>query len=381
MNSDKKGKLLRKVKIQLFVFLVLFMLAEIILRLYGMKAGTLIDDFGIEDKPQYMQRFVSDEMGINHIYPNAETLMLGTEINKQGFRGKFEYTRSSIDSIRKYTGRKIVMMIGDSFVEGCCADAMKNSFPDLVANGPKYEVLNFGVSGTDPLQYELIVRKYLKELMPDIVIVVFYSGNDFLTYDRRPSPGTPLTFPFKKNKWIYAIASNHLSKKMYYAFKTPSEAYDFYMEHYTLRGKNRNWFQKSMSYSVLLSKIYLFIEHKIKLKEWEKMNPGYHIDVDQITYKHVKNIQLVCDSLSVNYLFTVIPMPTEGKEGQSLLSKYKNYFKEFPYYIPINLTEKDYDGQSAANHFNNNGHKKYADFLKELLDQKSEKQTKNNFSK
>ncbi|MCC6371088.1 MAG: SGNH/GDSL hydrolase family protein [Bacteroidia bacterium] len=361
---------MKKFKVQFIIFLVLFLLAEIVLRVMGMKSGTLIDDFGIEDHPQYMKRFVSDEMGINHIYPNAETLMLGTVINEQGFRGKFDYTKASVDSIRKYTGRKIVMIVGDSYVEGCCADTMKNSFPDLLANGPRYEVLNFGVSGTDPIQYDLIVKKYAKELRPDIVLVVVYFGNDFLTYDRKPTPGTPLTFPFKKNKWIYAIATNHLSKEVNYAFKTSDEAYDFYMQHYTLRGKDRNWFQKTISHSVIISKLYLFAEHKIKKYEWDKIAPTTLVDVNEITHKRFKSIQKECDSLSIPCVFAGIPMPTEGTEGSALKTKYKNFFQEVPYNVPTNFSEKDYDGTDMANHFNNNGHKKYAEFLLNLLDKK-----------
>ena len=367
-SSEKEaGSWKRKLKIQFLIFISLFLVAEIVLRMFGMKAGTLIDDFGIQDNPQYLQRFVSDEMGINHLYPKAQTLMVGTVINEQGFRGSFNYTKFAVDSIRKNTGKKVVMLIGDSYVEGCCADLMKNSFPDLLAGGPDYEVLNFGISGTDPVQYELIVRKYLKALRPDVVMVTFYAGNDFLTYERKPNPGSPLTFPFKENKWIYAVATNHLSKKLNYSFKTADEAYEFYMEHYTLRGKNRNLFQKALSYSVIVSKLYIFIEHKIKLHEWNKMNPGLKIDVDKITYDHVKNMQACCDSVSIPCLFTLIPAPTEAIEGKALNTKYKNFFKEVTYYSPENLTLADYDGADLANHFNNKGHKKYAAFLTKLL--------------
>jgi hypothetical protein len=360
-----------KLKIQVLVFIGLFILLEIILRLFGMRAGTLIDKFVIEENPQYMPRLYSDEMGINHIYANTETLIEGTVINKQGFRGKFEYIRSTVDSIRKYTGRKIVMIIGDSYVEGCCADTVKNSFPDLVANGPHYEVLNFGVAGTDPLQYSLITRKYVKELMPDMVVVAFYFGNDFQAFGRKPSPGSPITFPFKKNLWIYSNPSNYLTKKLNYGFKRPDEAYNFYIEHYTLRGKNRNWFQKIVSYSVIISKIYLGTEHEIKKREWSKMNLEFSDDNDQMTHNIVKSIKTCCDSLSMPFLFIGIPAPTEAKETSTLMTKYKKYFREIPYYVPTNLTKNDYDGTSAGNHFNNIGHKKYADFLLKLLNEKN----------
>jgi len=38
---------MKKFKVQFIIFLVLFLLAEIVLRITGMKSGTLIDDFGI----------------------------------------------------------------------------------------------------------------------------------------------------------------------------------------------------------------------------------------------------------------------------------------------------------------------------------------------
>lgn len=363
--ADKKRW--RNLRIQMIIFLALFIVAELLLRLFGFKAGTLIDDFAMEEHPQYMQRFVSDEKGINHIFPNAETLMLGTVINHQGFRGGFDYTPAIVDSIRKYTKRKIIMLVGDSYAEGCCADTVTNSFPDILSRGPDYEVLNFGVSGTDPLQYKLVVEKYASLLKPDVVVTAVYFGNDFITFDREPCSEAPLTFPFRKNKWIYGVAPDHLSKTEHYNFKSPEEAYGFYMKHYTMRGNDRNWLERTFSYSVIISKLWLLAEHKIKQRQWEQMNVGRIWDVYKPTYTNLNAIRKCCDSLKIRSVFVGIPAPGESEEGSALNKKYEKYFKDIDCITPLNLTRQDYDGGGVANHFNNSGHRKFAAFLDDLL--------------
>lgn len=361
------AKLKSKLKIQFFVFVLLFIAVEILLRCFGMRAGGLIDDFIMEDSPIYQPRFESDEMGVNHILPKKEMLILGSVINKQGFRGKIDYTPVVIDSIRKSSQKEIVMIIGDSYVEGCCPDSVGNSFPDIINENSRYQVLNFGVAGTDPVQYELVAKKYVRELMPDKVVVVFYFGNDILYFKREPSPGTPLTYPFKKNKWIFAVAPNHLSGKMNYNFKNPEEAYQFYVDHYTLEGTKRNVFEKLLSYSVVFSKIYLLAEHQLAKRAWQKKNVGLKIDENEIAYSNLRNIRSICDSLRIPAVFVGIPAPSEAEEGSDLKNKYQKIFKDIPWFVPENLNESDYDGLSKANHFNNKGHAKYAIFLEQII--------------
>jgi len=363
-----KARTLKLLKVQGLVFLGLFVLAELILRLAGLRAGTLIDDFAAVDKPVYMERFISDETGINHMKDLGKLLMKGSVVNAQGFRGNYNYTPQILDSIRKYTRRKIIMVIGDSFVEGCCADSVTNSFPDLLARGKEYEVLNFGVAGTDPLQYALIAEKYAASLKPDLVLVCVYFGNDILTYERKPTPGIPLTYPFIQNKWIYAVAPNHLSKKVNYVFQTPQEAYDFYLEHYTLKGPNRNFFERLLSYSVIFSKIYLVLEHRKANSDWQKSCPPMNIDNHIFSYTNFKRTKNACDAAGIPCLFVGIPAPAEATTGAGLKETYKGYFKEIGFEVPVNLTLRDYDGADAGNHFNNEGHVKYALFLKQQLD-------------
>lgn len=226
MTKEKKKGFWFKFGIQVVILLVLFIIAEMALRVAGMQAGCLIDDFKIEENPVYQPRFVSDEVGINHIHSEPGLLMKGSVINEEGFRSRIAYTPQSVDSVKK-TGKKVVMLIGDSFVEGCCADDVRNSFGDIINRDKQYEVLNFGVAGTDLVQYKLVAQKYAATLKPDRVVICFYMGNDIMYCDRLPTPGVPLTYPFKANKWIYSVPMDHLSRERNHVFKSADEAYTF----------------------------------------------------------------------------------------------------------------------------------------------------------
>ncbi len=359
-----------KIRFQLIVFVVLFILVELILRLFGMHAGTLIDDFKVQENPVYEPRFTADEKGINYIMPTSKALMLGTKINGQGFRDNIDYTSEIVDSIRNKEGKRIVMVVGDSYVEGCCPDTVTNAFTDILGRNSKFKTLNLGVSGTDPLQYQLVVQKYAPILKPDIIVVVFYFGNDILTFERKATPYSPLTFPFKDNKWIFGVAPNHLSQKLNYSFKTAEEAYQFYIDKYTLCGANRNVFEKAMSYSVIFSKLYLLYEHRRARKLWESKGIKYNYDGFDIAHSRLSAIKKSTDSLNIETLFVGIPSPEEAANKEDLTEKYKTLFKEIKWFAPVNLTKEDYDGMNISNHFNNNGHKKYADFVAKLLSEK-----------
>lgn len=358
----------RKLGIQFLIFIGLFILAELLLRLFGMKSGTLIDDFKIQENPVYEPRFKADELGINYIDENATTLMLGTKINKQGFRDYINYTPEIIDSIKNIAKKEVVMIIGDSYVEGCCPDTVINSFPDIINRNNNLKVLNMGISGTDPLQYQLIAQKYLPLLKPNKVVVVFYFGNDILTFERQATPYSPLTFPFKNNKWLFGVAPNHLSQKLNYSFKSADEAYQFYIDKYTLTGNNRNFIERTFSYSVIFSKIYLYVEHRNARKLWESKGIVYNWDGFDIAHKRLVAIQKMADSLNVSALFVGIPSPEEAANNENLREKYKTLFKEIKWDVPKNLNKEDYDGMNISNHFNNNGHIKYAEFLENVIE-------------
>ena len=106
-------------------------------------------------------------------------------INQDGFK--------SI-AFQKYpNAKKSILLLGDSFTWGHSTSSKTNSFADaLLAQG--YAVYNTGISGTDPVQYEVVAKKFIPILQPDVVIVNFYLGNDVQYYKRSAKPFQPTFF-------------------------------------------------------------------------------------------------------------------------------------------------------------------------------------------
>jgi len=364
-----KASTKRNVSIQLLVFVGLFSIAEIILRLFGMKAGVLIEDFIVEDHPVYEARFQCDSLGMNTLISDAPNLIRGTYINRQGFRSSFDFTPATVDSLRSRAHKKVLMMIGDSYTEGCCPDSLTHSFPDMLNRDKRYAVLNFGVAGTDLLQYALVAEKYAAALKPDLAVIIVYLGNDMPYNPRKVSPGVPICFPFRHNKWINYIAPDHLAGQMDSVLPTPEAAYTFFLDHYTLKGNNRNWFEKSISHSVILSKLYLFTEHFIAQYKWNHSVHGPMYEPVKNTRNILKRIENACTAAGVPCLFACIPAPVESDEGEGLKKKYGEMLQGVNWLMPYHFTLKDYDGRESFNHFTTEGHAKYADFLKKALDE------------
>lgn len=92
-------------------------------------------------------------------------------INSQGLRGP------EID-VRKPAGVRRIAVLGDSFTWGIGATEAE-VFPTLIEQAiPGSQVLNFGVAGYGPIQYDLQTRRVL-EFSPDVVVIAFCLGNDF----------------------------------------------------------------------------------------------------------------------------------------------------------------------------------------------------------
>src|SRR5262249_13777949 len=71
-----------------------------------------------------------------------------------------------------------------------------------------YEVYNFGIPGTGPLQYRKVAEAYLSQLKPDVVVVALYLGNDILTKEHEPPPGRPLYYAIKGGGWVMPFDEN-----------------------------------------------------------------------------------------------------------------------------------------------------------------------------
>lgn len=76
-------------------------------------------------------------------------------------------------------GRKSILFLGDSFTWGVAAQPIGQCFVDRV-RAAGYRTINLGISGTGPTQYLAEAERYLPQLKPDAVCVMFCAWNDFL---------------------------------------------------------------------------------------------------------------------------------------------------------------------------------------------------------
>lgn len=351
-------------KKRLMVFLVLFVMAELGLRLVGFQPGVIEDFYYHRGEVEYDSLLYADEVGITHAVPGVQ-LIVGGEVNSQGFVSTIEYTPESVEAIHK-SGKKVVMLIGDSYTQGCCADNVNASFAQLLNQSDDFVILNFGIPGADPVQYRLIVEKYAPILQPDLILVAVYGGNDALEYDRTAKPYVPLSYPIKKGPWLNSEGPIYLTKQGTY-FKNFEEAKAHYFEYFSLWGDEASFFEKTIRYSVILSRPYLKWKTK---RQYERIKPQMPKSLERQTYSYqnLASLDSTARNLKIPVVFSLIPSPSDVQTKVDLTKKYDFIFEQLDYHFPSNLTVSDYDGLADANHFNNAGHKKFADFLETLID-------------
>lgn len=79
--------------------------------------------------------------------------------------------------------KKRVAFMGDSFTFGLWADKVENSLVgvfDALLESHNFEVLNFGVPAYGFEDMELQIKEHVLPFQPDYIVLMFYSGNDFL---------------------------------------------------------------------------------------------------------------------------------------------------------------------------------------------------------
>lgn len=353
-------------KKRIAVFAVLFLVAEIGLRMVGFKPGVIEDFYYHRGPVVYDSLLYGDEVGITHA-SNGGALILKGEINSEGFFSSVEYTPASMDVIRS-SGKKIVMLIGDSYTQGCCADSYDLSFAQLLNRSDEYEVLNFGIAGADPVQYRLIVEKYAPILKPDLIVVAVYGGNDIMEYDRTPKPFVPLSYPIKNGPWLNSEGPIYLTKQGTY-FKNFNEAKAHYFEYFSLWSDEASFFEKMIQYSVILSRPYMKYKTKKRFEEIKDQMPP---KLDNMPYskQNLDTLSKIAANQDIPVQYVLIPSPSDISSNTNLRKKYDFVFGKNPYTVPSKLGINDYDGAADGNHFNNKGHRKFGDFLRKLIEEK-----------
>ncbi len=109
----------------------------------------------------YYQQHLADSVGMNYENRNFKWGE-NQHVNQQGFLADIDYTAATIDSLHAL-GKKVVFVIGDSFVEGVSETVKEgqhyNTYDStfirlLNAKSKNYTIFSFGIGGSDPLNYQ-----------------------------------------------------------------------------------------------------------------------------------------------------------------------------------------------------------------------------------
>lgn len=288
-------------------------------------------------KLEYYDNFYTD---IDSIYKANQNNKQG--VNIDGFRGKrFVFTK---------TLQKKVLLIGDSFTWGSTAIPITDCFADIL-DREGYHIFNAGIPGTDPIQYAKIAEKYTGLLKPDVVGVCVYAGNDLTATPQLVEPGKNLHYSTN-----YGFLKGYDDYGNY--FSNVEEAFAYLKIRKC--GHCSNGWDYFLFKTVLGGKIYSLIHRKSKLifdkeKKW--------------IIDSMKRIQDVCQKYNARMMIFFIPFKNEIKQKTKSIKKNLHLFNGFEYYIPGNLKKTDYR-PNRDNHFNNEGHRKFADFIKKTLTEK-----------
>jgi len=277
--------------------------------------------------------------------------------NQDGFR--------SIAFKPYHTKRTKVLLIGDSFVYGMTARPHYNCFADiLLARG--YLLYSAGIPGTDPAQYAAIAQKYIPLLKPDVVILCFYEGNDYMHYPRIPSANQPHE---------HITNAGFFSCTPYGVYLNPQQAYTYYKSLVTIPDIASNRFNNFCSHTALGGLLWS-VAYKLKRVEhpslamYDSFQINQQIDIP-FTASRINIVDSCCRAQQVAFLKIIIPenSATYNDTPQFLTINTKlanKVFAKTSYLYPGNLNrEKDFEKDGY--HFNNTGSFKFANYLDSLL--------------
>ncbi len=321
-------------------------------QLRGDKAGFAAEYGYLEklEKLELTNQFIADSIGItiaNSTYYNE--FEPDVYINSSGFRSR-EFNDTCMGNPR-------LLFLGDSFLWGLSAKPLDASFSDVL--GKHYCTFNTGIIGAGLAQYKAIVEQYFNEINPQFTCLFLYIGNDLLRHQPKLRPFVPNHF-WTKNMGFSSEHIDACGDKIY--FDSPDLAYQHYMEHYSLLA-SKNWFVKDvLAKTHIGTKVYFALTN-----QYDDGNCGIYTETIY-TSKYLQDIKQTVEGMGGRFLLFVIPekinLITDAKQFSD---SYGAHFEGISPFVPYHFTFDDY-ANGADEHFNNQGHLKFAQFVSEVLD-------------
>lgn len=280
-------------------------------------------------------------------------------INTDGFR--------SIEFTPIETEQKTVLLLGDSFTWGYAAEPIYNSFPDLLS-AKGCIVYNTGITAADLAQYEFLAQKYIPLVQPDFLVVNFYMGNDIAWWERELVPYQFLQYNTNAG-WLSGNP-----RKEY--FKDVQTAYEFVKSDIGIPNQASNWVNRFLAATAIGTKCWLLLDKwgwvdnkDLAFKDYLERNKDIWSPTP-IAESYIERMEAVCNQYGAQLVLAIIPDIANTNPYNKEIPP-DSLFKKIPFYIPNELSEQDYYPKPNG-HFNNEGHRKYADFLFNLIETTNE---------
>lgn len=338
---------------------IVLLLVEIVLRAWGLVPGYLDmghDDFRPLPKGQTLtvsREYYTDSIGIFRALPDSFNRRPGYHVNSWGFRGpEFDLKDSS---------RKKIMLIGDSFTWGAHATPIDSSYADRLRR-PGYQILNFGIPGTEPDQYERIAERYLDTVKPDMVCLFFYMGNDVMGQPKIVLPNSNI-YHITNVGWLNAYLEGGY-------IGGPEETYNYYLKRFNL--PPNNLFNRFCALTVIGTRVWQVMDQLKWVDEQRPDSVGTRKAKALEMYlqgpysgPHVRHISEMCAERSIPFRMFVIPKHDVIERPDT--AAMPTLFSGTPYLYLEGLTADDYYGRPDG-HFNNKGHRKMAEFVRREIE-------------
>lgn len=349
-------------------------IGEWLMRQVGYKPGVFLSNQEIKaywyeydgGKMQQYEFFKPDSFGLFKVNQNLVKIeknppvnyaqiingLKHTSFNSDGFRGR-EFGNTEDE-------RKKIFFLGDSYTFGFDAEPFDSSYVNVLEDiNKKYMTFNGGVPGSNLASYAVVAEKYIPKVKPDLVVVCI-TKDDNVPYNQVLKPYTNSDL-FLTSKGILFTVNPTYSDDSVQVFEEAEDAYQNLMVCFTSKYLEPSWLKWIVDQSTLVTLITgkLFYKPNLSLLKHNLILPK-----QDISRQCVNRILRVAEAYNAKVIFTIIPKTfdksTEMRDVRKVIGDSVSLF------FPSGISKEDFGPYHKA-HFNNNGHRFYANFLNQTI--------------